>query len=142
MFVFKEPPAHFAPRVEVAGCYCEHRNLFLLLKRSAHKSYGNTWGIPGGKLESGESPLDAIIREMEEETALILHPSQLSYIDKVYIRKPEVDFIFHLFRYPFDSLPSIVLNEEHEEFRWVSLEQALTLPLLPGADECLFFVYR
>ena len=37
--------------------------------------YPNTWNFPGGAIEPGESPLDAAIREIEEEFGIGLEPA-------------------------------------------------------------------
>ncbi len=137
MYLFHTPPENFSPRVETAGVYCLLHNRILFLKRSAHKPLAGLWGIPGGKLEKGETPLAAALREVQEETSLVLEPSKLSYINKVYIRIPEWDFIFHLFRYTVEGEPQVFLNEEHELFHWVTKEEALQLSLILGGKECL-----
>ncbi len=45
----------------------EHAGLVLLAKRPAHKHLGGKWEFPGGKVEFGESPSEAIVREIREE---------------------------------------------------------------------------
>lgn len=42
----------------------------LIAKRPAHKSMGGLWEFPGGKVEPGERPEDAVIRELKEELNL------------------------------------------------------------------------
>jgi 8-oxo-dGTP diphosphatase len=44
----------------------------LLLLRHPQKPQGNTWGAPGGKIETGENPKEAVIREIREEIAVCL----------------------------------------------------------------------
>jgi ADP-ribose pyrophosphatase YjhB (NUDIX family) len=46
----------------------------LLLVRLARDPYGGTWDLPGGFLEEAEHPLDALRRELLEETGLEVDP--------------------------------------------------------------------
>ncbi|TGO06718.1 NUDIX hydrolase [Serinibacter arcticus] len=43
--------------------------------------YPNTWCIPGGMREDGESPLDCAVRELEEEMGLRVPPSRLRLVE-------------------------------------------------------------
>ena len=59
----------------------------LLAQRPAHKSMGDLWEFPGGKIEAGESPEAAMIRELQEE--LVINTSEsclapLSFASHVY----------------------------------------------------------
>lgn len=60
-------------------CYLEHEGRVLLLCRN-HEPFEGYWTAPGGKLETGEDPRMAIIREMEEETGLTIQNPQLQLI--------------------------------------------------------------
>lgn len=62
----KERIAHFNATV----CYLRRDNKVLMIKFS--KKWGQVYAPPGGKFESGETPLDCIIREFKEETGLTL----------------------------------------------------------------------
>ena len=53
--IHTDPPEHFAPRFEVVSCFVEHDGEILLLHRNEGKSEGGKWGMPGGKIEAGES---------------------------------------------------------------------------------------
>jgi ADP-ribose pyrophosphatase YjhB (NUDIX family) len=55
-----------------AGVVLKKGNKVLLCKRSPEKSLPNTWSIPSGHLEDGESPGQGAIREFYEETNIEL----------------------------------------------------------------------
>ena len=134
-----EPPVDFKAKFEAVGCFCRVKNKFLLLKRNPNKSDGNTWGVPAGKIEEGESHREAIIRETYEETGLnIKDDSTLHYIGTHYIRFPNNDYLFHMFQVNFLEEHDIKLSlNEHHNYEWVTFSHALKLPLMGGAIELL-----
>ena len=101
-FVYSTPPDDFSPTAQAAGCYCEWKDKILFLKRHPDKAQGNTWGVPGGKLEAGESPRNAIIRELQEEVGLEVATDQLQELGKLFVRLPHIDYVFYLFRFAFE----------------------------------------
>ena len=58
------------PRLEIAVAVVEHEGRFLIGQRDEHATLAGYWEFPGGKIESGESPETAAIRECLEETGL------------------------------------------------------------------------
>lgn len=48
----------------------------MLLARRAGEPFMGRWDIPGGFLEEGEHPLDALAREFQEETGLAIEPGE------------------------------------------------------------------
>lgn len=55
---------------EIAIAIVESQNRFLAGVRPLDKPLGGMWEFPGGKVEAGESPPQAAIRECQEETGL------------------------------------------------------------------------
>ncbi len=129
--------------MDVAATYCEFQNQFLILKRHPDRPQGNLWGLPAGKLESGELPVHGAVRELYEETGLKLNANELTSLGHLYVKHPDWDFIFHLFYKNFDHRPELILAlEERLEARWINFEEALELPLISGGHESLQFAYE
>ena len=141
--VYEEKPENFEPKIEVAVCFIQTDDKVLFLKRLPWKPQGDTWGIPGGKFDPGETPQDTVIRETWEETGIAMPKEALSYFGKVFVRYPDMDYTLHMFEYKADDLPEVTFNpEEHADYKWVSLKEAMDLlPLIPGEEECIDLVY-
>lgn len=141
-YVYEDKPEKFDPKIEVAACFIRVGDEVLLLKRLPEKPQGTTWGIPGGKFDEGESPADTVIRETREETGIDMSDQSLDYYGKVYVRYPEMDYVFHIFEYKAEDFPQVKFNpKEHADYRWVTLEDALQMTLIPGEEECISLVY-
>ncbi len=135
--VFRIKPPNFQPGVEVAACYVEWEGKYLLLKRSLHSPQGNTWGLPAGKLERGETPRQAVFREVHEETGIRLDEGRLAGHGKLYVRNAHIDFLFHLFHQEFSAPPTLTLSDEHTDHCYSTYSEALKLPLIAGGAETL-----
>ena len=136
-FVYRSKPSDFMPTVEVSACYCECDGKYLLLKHAAGKPQENTWGVPAGKLEEGEYPHAAVLRETLEEVGIPLDKDKVQDVGKLFVRYPHIDFVYHMFYQHFSELPAVHLSDEHEEFRWVTFEEAFEMPLISGAKEAI-----
>lgn len=67
--------------VVVAACVLiDSAGRVLIAQRPADKQMGGLWEFPGGKLEAGESPESALIRELEEELAITVAAASLTPI--------------------------------------------------------------
>ena len=140
--ILKRVPQDFQARFEVVSVFIEAGNQFLLLHRQDEKSEGNKWGVPAGKIEAGESIEEALVREVREEIGLDLAGIPLSYFDTVYVRYPEYDFVYHMYRVPFEKKPNVLLNlAEHKDFSWASPHEALRMHLVQDEDACIKLLY-
>ena len=67
-------------RVVALALRCQADDTFLVARRGPHGSGAGYWEFPGGKIESGETQEQAIIRETQEELGLDIGPRALTYI--------------------------------------------------------------
>ena len=140
--IYKTKPDGFVAKFEVASCFLEYKGKILLLLRAPHKPQGKTWGVPAGKLEKSEDKIGAVVRELREEIALTALPSSLTYVRSVYVRYPQYDFLYHIFRLLCVIRPEICINtDEHSKYRWIQPRSALALNLIPDEDLCIKLVY-
>ena len=94
--------------------------------------WSGKWGIPGGKIEYGESSEEALRREIAEETGLQIADIEFvlaqDCIDSEEFYRPE-HFILLNYICRLSGEPDVTLNEEAQAFRWVSEAEALRLNL-------------
>ncbi|MBP1325921.1 8-oxo-dGTP pyrophosphatase MutT (NUDIX family) [Leucobacter exalbidus] len=107
----------------------EGRGAILLQHRVTWSDHGDTWGIPGGARHEGESPIDAAIRESQEEAGVpddCLRPRFTHVLDRgVWAYTTLIAEVTT----PFE--PSITDAESHA-LAWVPLDQVTELPLHPA----------
>lgn len=53
--------------LDVAAAIIERDGTFFACRRNSDRAFGGLWEFPGGKLEPGETPPDALVREIREE---------------------------------------------------------------------------
>lgn len=102
---------------EGAGIFFTDGKCVLLLKRNDPKSFG-TWGLPGGHLKDGESPLEGAKREANEECGHF-EGEQFSHKE----REHENGFLFNTFFFKVEKPFKCTLNSEHSDYAWVNFNK-------------------
>ena len=94
----------------------------LVLERARSK----TWCLPGGRLQADEAWDRALLREIAKETGLECtspRPVDVEVLTDPYQVKYCVYFALDL-----GSSRDVVLSGEHSAYRWISLQEVLTIP--------------
>ncbi|MBA2652239.1 MAG: 8-oxo-dGTP diphosphatase MutT [Tatlockia sp.] len=98
----------------------DEKQRVLITQRPAHASHGGFWEFPGGKLEAGELPSEALIREIKEEVGLdILDHSFLGSITHNYDTKTVDLLVFSVEKYRGDAY----CRESQSDLRWVLVNE-------------------
>ncbi len=122
------PNNHF-PISTVGALIFDDTDRVLMIQ--THK-WANKWGIPGGKIQYGETSECALRREILEETNLTITDIRFVMVqDAVFPEEFYRREHFLLLNYTCHSVPPLdtKLNHEAQAFRWVSLNEALELDL-------------
>jgi len=107
-------------------------NKVLLLHRSPSNTMPNHYGLVGGKVEFGEKPQDAAIREAQEEVGVILKREDLEFVNVYYgtttIGKCNCVVFTYVAR-SWQGTPTNLEPEKHTAMAWWPRDQ-LPAPLL------------
>lgn len=90
-----------------------------------------TWGVPGGKVEWGETLEAAVKREFREEVGLELTQVRFALLQEA-VEDPQFFRDAHFIMvnyYAFSASENITPNEEIVEWAWVTPQQAMSYPL-------------
>ncbi|MDD6088146.1 MAG: (deoxy)nucleoside triphosphate pyrophosphohydrolase [Desulfovibrionaceae bacterium] len=114
------------PCLEVVGGIIWRGERFLAAQRPKNRSQSGYWEFPGGKIEPGETPEEAVIREIREELSLeVLRPVLWKTVEHRY---PHTDIILHCFHVTdFSGHP---VGNDGQRFCWMTPEEAQTYPFL------------
>ncbi len=118
----------------VAAIIKDDKGNILITKRPDDTHLGGLWEFPGGKVEDGESHTDALVREIQEETALDIVPGELYWQETVDYGWKIVRLYFYHCR--LKGQEQNVRLQQVTDFRWL---EAFELPgfEFPQADTAL-----
>ncbi len=137
--IYEKEPEDFIPTMEVVGCLIESNNKILLLKRQDNKLQPDMWGVPGGKIDKDDiNTNNAVLREIKEETGLVIKEDDLKLHKTFYVIYPEKHFIYHHFCVNLKEIPEIIISlSEHKAYCWMTIDEALNSSLIMDEDYCL-----
>jgi 8-oxo-dGTP diphosphatase len=108
------------PSLRKAGVWaiiqCADTGKVLLGKRSSVVNNGGAWNFFGGRVDRGESPRTALLRELVEEAGLRVKEKQLVKLGQGRHRSGDRELHYYLLRLEREVAPR--LNREHSNFGW------------------------
>jgi mutator protein MutT len=109
----------------------------LIARRSGGRPYAGYWEFPGGKLEVGESPLECLYRELEEELGIT--SSQLSnvkFVGIIHTENNTAHYVLHVFVADLKTR-SFTDTGVHTEVIFATLEDLIDLHMIPSNSRVL-----
>jgi len=106
--------------VEVAAALIWAGDRFLICRRPPHKARGGLWEFAGGKLEQGETPEQALVRECKEELGVTVTTGE--HFMQVVHEYPDITVRLTLINAVIaDGEPELL---EHGAFAWITADEA------------------
>jgi 8-oxo-dGTP diphosphatase len=126
-------PAGFALRL-VAAALIVRGDEILIGQRRPNQPMALKWEFPGGKIEAGESPQQALARELEEELGITATIGPfVTHIRHNYRHGGAVDLQF----FSVHEFTGEIVNHIYHQFRWVRLEELSSYEFLAADRELI-----
>jgi mutator protein MutT len=111
--------------METVGALLTRGERVLLGLRAPHKSFGGCWDLVGGHVEAGESPCEALCRELAEELGIADAVGQpCATIAYAAAGQSSLLHVYSVSTWRGDPM---LANEEHSELRWFTFAEARQL---------------
>lgn len=131
-----DPYMSISTRPRVVAAVVEIDGKLLVCKRPTNKRHGGLWEFPGGKVEHGESDVDAVQRELAEELGVdVISAGQPEFS----VSDPGSPFVIHFLPVRIAGDPQCL---EHSDLAWVQERDLLHRPLAPSDDAYVRFRLR
>ena len=124
--------------LEVVAALIWENDRFLICRRPAHKTQAMLWEFVGGKVEPGETPEEALVRECREELDVTVEP--LSVFTQVTHDYPDVRVHLTLFTSRIVSGEPKLL--EHSAIEWITPSEIPDYDFCPADAEILKIIMK
>lgn len=106
-------------------------NILILYRGMTHPKFPGHPDLPGGEVESGEEWINAVAREISEETGIEINSNSLiKNMEKAYEAVTHV-----LYSVVVESVkPKVNLSWEHQSYEWLNIDQIMSAELPSGVD--------
>ena len=115
----------------VAAALADPDGRWLLQKRPAGKRHAGLWEFPGGKVEAGETPRDALVRELNEELTIRIQAGAAVQVGEARASAGEGEPDIVITLYTLADWEGVPVAEPGAEIGWFTSAEAEQLPLPP-----------
>lgn len=123
-------PVARLPLFVTAAALVDGDGRVLLQQRPEGKSMAGLWEFPGGKVEAGETPEEALVRELDEELGIRTHQSCLAPV--TFASEPLEDRQLLLLLYVCRKWSGVPQLNHASALQWVRPAEMFALPMPPA----------
>ena len=105
-------------------------NQILIMSRKKKESFRDCWEFPGGKLNNGETYLEALVRELKEELNIKINIQEL--VNYSFFKHQYRAFLLMMYVFEVKKWSGKICNNENEKIEWVSISELRGKKLLPA----------
>lgn len=130
-------------RIAAYALIYENKKILLCRLSKNVQDAAGQWTLPGGGIEFGEDPQDAMIREVREETGLEVTPIEVAFIDSIRITNDSGDYHGIRIVYRVNRVAGEIQNEidgSTDLAKWHNLSAISEIPLVGLAERGVQFV--
>lgn len=117
-----------AKKIEVVGAVLINEDRVFAAKRGSGKSMAGYWEFPGGKVETDETPEEALARELREELKVDVTVGEFI----VTATHEAGTAVIELSTYLCTIIEGVPVLTEHEEFRWLPVSELSDVEWAPA----------
>ena len=118
---------------EVVAAIIWNKDKFMICQRSSHKARALLWEFVGGKVESGETKEQALIRECQEELAVTLAVGEM-FMDVIH---EYPDLTVHLTLFNATIAEGEPQKLEHNDIQWITPSEIPNYEFCPADKKIL-----
>ena len=122
---------NFTPMLVVAAALSDGEGRWLMHRRPPGKDHAGLWEFPGGKVETGESPSAALVRELEEEAGIVIDLASSAPITFAEGAPPLAERSIVILLYTVTRWVGTIAGREGGTFAWYEPQEILALQKPP-----------
>lgn len=128
----------YVPDIHVSGCFVECNNKVLMLRRSGgEETWCGYYGLPSGKVDGSETYVEAMVRELYEETGIHIVEDDYAFMSSLPLLHHGVNVYYHLFYTKLEDYLEVKLNpKEHDRYDWLHPDDVESIKMIEDLDEC------